>query len=39
MHANGGWSEWIGGWEEEGAPVLAVGVGCIGGAREDVVPF
>lgn len=39
MHADGGWSEGVGWGEEEGPPVLAVVVGGVGRAGEDVVPF
>lgn len=39
MHADRGWSKGVGGWEEEGAPVLAVHVGSVWGAGKDVVPF
>ena len=39
MHADGGGSEGVGGWEEEGSPVLAALVGGCGRAGQDVVPF
>ena len=39
MHADGGRGEGVGGREEERAPVLAVVVGSVGGAGQDVVPF
>lgn len=39
MHTDRRWSKGIGGWEEEGAPVLAVHVGSIWGTGKDVVPF
>lgn len=39
MHADRGGSKGVVGWEEECAPVLAVYVGGVWGAREDVVPF
>lgn len=38
MHSYGGGSEGVGWGEEEGAPVLTVVVGRVGGAGEDVVP-
>ena len=39
MHADRGWSKGIRGWEEKGAPVLAVHVGSIWRTGKDVVPF
>lgn len=39
VHADRGWMERVGGWEEEGAPVLTVHVGCVWGTGQDVVPF
>lgn len=39
MHADGRRREGVVGWEGEGSPVLAVVVGCVGRAGEDVVPF
>ena len=39
MHTDRGWSERIGGREEERAPVLTVHVGGVWGTGEDVVPF
>ena len=39
MHADRGWSEGIGGWEEKCPPVLAIHIGGIGGTSKDVVPF
>ena len=39
MHADGGWSKGIGGWEEEGAPVLAIHVRSVWWTGEDVVPL
>lgn len=38
VHADGGGREGIGGREDESAPILAVMVGRVGGASEDVVP-
>ncbi len=38
MHSDGGGCEGVVGWEDQGAPVLAVMVGCIWGTGEDVVP-
>lgn len=39
MHADRRGSKRVSGWEEERAPILAVYVGGVWGAREDVVPF
>ncbi len=39
MHADGGWGEGVVGGKEEGSPVLAVFIGGVGWAGEDVVPF
>ena len=39
MHADRGWSEGIGGWEEQGAPVLTIYVRGVWGTRENVMPF
>lgn len=39
MHADGGGCEGVVGGEDEGSPVLAVVVGCIWGAGEDIMPF
>ena len=39
MHADGGRSEGIFGWEDEGPPVLAVVVRGVWGAGDKVVPF
>jgi hypothetical protein len=39
VHADGWRGERVVWWEDEGAPVLAVVVGCVRGADEDVVPF
>ena len=39
VHADRWWSKGIGRREEERAPVLAIGVGCVWRASEDIVPF
>jgi hypothetical protein len=39
MHADGWRSERVFRWKYEGTPVLAVMIGCVRGAGEDVVPF
>jgi len=39
VHADGGGCEGVVGGEDEGSPVLAVVVGCIWGAGEDIMPF
>ena len=39
VHADRGRGERVSGGEEEGAPVLAVVVGRVGGAGDNVVPF
>lgn len=39
VHTDGGWCEGVVGGKDEGAPVLAAGVDCVGWAGEDVVPF
>ena len=39
VHADCRRGEGVVGWELEDAPVLAVGVGGVGGSGEDVVPF
>ena len=39
MHADGRWSEGVVVWEEEGAPVLAVMIWCLGRPCKYVVPF
>lgn len=38
MHADGGGCEGVVGGEDESTPVLAVVIGCIWGAGEDVMP-
>jgi len=38
VHADGGGCEGVVGGEDEGSPVLAVVVGCIWGAGEDIMP-
>ena len=39
MHSDGGRCEGVVWGEDERAPVLAAGVGCVGRASEDVVPL
>ena len=39
VHADGRGSKGVVGWEDESSPVLAVFVGGVGWAGQDVVPF
>ena len=39
MHADCRGREWVGGGKEQRSPVLPVGVGSVGWAGQDVVPF
>lgn len=38
MHADCGRSEWVVGWEDEGAPILTAMVGSVFGTGDYVVP-
>jgi hypothetical protein len=38
VHPDCGGCEGVVGWEDQGAPVLSIVIGCVWGAGEDVVP-